>query len=303
VRSRSVAGAVRRVDRFDIVWHAPNGKRRNISVVAAPMSGHGLGAAYAFADVTEQRRTRDRELAQQAALAHASRLSLMGQMASALAHELGQPLNACQSYLGGLKHRLTAEMADRPELEHALNKAIEHLDQASGIIRNVRSFVARNPPEFQRVDLVGLVQQTVALLDVQLRAGQARVKLDFGPGTAPVRCHPVEIQQVLVNLVVNAIEAMNDVPPDERLIEIATGAEGRSKVGIEIRDSGPGVPVELSQRIFDPYFTTKGSGIGMGLMISRTIVESHGGSLQLLTGRAQRTSFRFTLPIDHKAQR
>jgi len=228
---------------------------------------------------------------------------LMGQMASALAHELGQPLNACQSYLSGIKHRLAAELEHQPELAQALDKAIGHLDQASDIIRNVRGFVSRKPPEFQRVELPNLVQQTLTLLDVQLRAGHTRVQLNVGAGTAPVRCHPVAIQQVLVNLVVNAVEAMQEVAPDDRLIEISTGGEGRSKVSVQIQDYGPGVPAELHQRIFDPYFTTKESGLGMGLMICRTIIESHGGSLQLQSGRAQRACFRFTLPTAREAQR
>ena len=297
VGEHAKSSVARRVDRFEIGWLAATGKRRDISVVAAPMSGHGLGVAYALTDVTEQRRARDREHAQQAALAHASRLSLMGQMASALAHELGQPLNACQSYLGGLRHRLGEELADRPELAQALDKVAGHLDQASDIIRNVRGFVARHRPELENVDLVALARQTTALLDVQLRAGQVRTQLATPAATMLVRCHPVEIQQVLVNLLVNAIEAMQELPVEDRVVEIAIVAEGRAKVSVQISDAGAGVPPELAERIFEPYFTTKSSGLGMGLMICRTIVESHGGSLRLQGGRARGACFRFTLPV------
>ena len=303
VREHAKSASLRRVDRFEFVWQGSNGRRRDISVVAAPMSGHGLGVAYAFADVTEQRRARDREHEQQAALAHASRLSLMGQMASALAHELGQPLNACQSYLGGLRHRLGDELADRPELAQALDKVAVHLDQASDIIRNARSFVARHQPEVERIDLASLVKQTLALLDVQLRAAQARVQVSSGSVAAHVRCHPVEIQQVLVNLLVNAIEAMHDTAVDERLIEIAIGSEGRNKASVQIGDNGPGVPTELAERILEPYFTTKPTGLGMGLMICRNIVESHGGALRLVAGRPRGACFRFTLPAARETAR
>jgi C4-dicarboxylate-specific signal transduction histidine kinase len=295
---RDHAGGVlaRKVDRFEFGWLAASRKRREISVVAAPMSGHGLGVAYAFTDVTDARRAREREHAQQAALAHASRLSLMGQMASALAHELGQPLNACQSYLGGVRRRLGEELAARPELAQAVDKAIAHLDQASDIIRNVRGFVSRHRPEFEQVDLVALLQQTLTLMEVPLRAAQTRVQLAVATTVAQVLCHPVEIQQVLVNLLVNAADAMQEAAPDDRLIAINVGAEARGKLSVLISDSGPGVPVHLAERIFEPYFTTKPDGLGMGLMICRTIVESHGGSLKLGSGRGG-AAFRFTLPL------
>ena len=303
VREHACSRPARKVDRFELTWLAGNGKQRAISVVAAPMSGHGLGVAYALADVSEQRRAREREHAQQAALAHASRLSLMGQMATALAHELGQPLNACQSYLGGLRNRLSDELTERPELGQALDKAINHLDQASDIIRNVRGFVSRHRPQLEQVDLMVLMQQTLALLEVPLRAAQVRVRLEARTGKALVHCHAVEVQQVIVNLVVNAIEAMQAVPPDERCIEIIIGAEGRAKVGVQIGDVGGGIPAELGERIFEPYFTTKAEGIGMGLMICRTIIESHGGSLKLLTRRPEAAVFRFVLPVARGGQR
>jgi two-component system, LuxR family, sensor kinase FixL len=226
----------------------------------------------------------------------------MGQMASALAHELGQPLNACQSYLGGLRHRLRDELAARPELAQALDKAAGHLDQASDIIRNVRGFVSRHQPQSEPIDLLALLRQTVSLLDVPLRAAHAKVHVSAAQGPAlVVRCHAVEIQQVLVNLMVNALDAMHDVPPDERTVEIALSLDGRNRASVQISDNGPGVPAELAERIFEPYFTTKAAGLGMGLMICGTIVESHGGALRLAAGRARGACFRFTLPILREA--
>ncbi len=303
VREHAREGTSRKPARFELTWLAHNGRRREISVVAAPMSGHGLGVAYALSDITEQRRAREREQAQQAALAHAGRLSLIGQMTTALAHELGQPLNACQSYLGGLRHRLAQVHGGAPELGEALDKAISHLDQASDIIRNVRGFVARHSPQSEQVSLTELVQQTLALLEIQLRRAQVQVRLDAPPGRTTVRCNSVEIQQVLVNLVVNSIEAMDELPADERRIGIAIRKEGRSKLSVQIDDSGPGVPAELAERIFEPYLSTKPEGLGMGLMICRTIVESHGGSLMLVTHRPAPASLRFVLPIVRKARR
>ncbi len=304
VHEHAKSAKSRRVDRFEIAWRSASGKLRHVTVVAAPMSGHGLGVAYALSDVTEQRRAREREHAEQAALAHAARLSLMGQMASALAHELGQPLNACQSYLGGLRHRLAEDLSERPELALALDKLALHLDQASDIIRNVRGFVSRHQPEVERVDLAALTQQTLALLQMQLRAAQVRVEQAPVATPALVRCHPVEIQQVLVNLLVNAIEAVQGLPPEQRVVEIAIECDCRGKASVQITDGGPGVEPALAERIFEPYFSTKATGLGMGLMICRTIVESHGGTLRLQGGRGGvGASFRFTLPVVREAPR
>lgn len=298
-RATSLATLVRephdqhtRAERFEFGWLGSHGRRREIFVVAAPLA-RGLGTAFAFTDVTEQRRARERELAQQAALAHAARLSLMGQMTSALAHELGQPLNAAQSYIAGVARRLGDEAP--PELAQALAKATAHLEQAGEIIRNVRGFVSRHHQDApQPIDLPVLVSQTLALLDHPLRAGGARVTLQIDGVSAPVRGHPVAVQQVLVNLVMNAIEAMQLMPPSERRIEIRLAEEGRSLISITVVDHGPGVAPELAARIFEPYVTTKPEGLGMGLMICRTIVESHGGSLRLLPTR-RGAAFRFTL--------
>ncbi|WHZ10061.1 MAG: Two-component oxygen-sensor histidine kinase FixL [Burkholderiaceae bacterium] len=285
-------GRQTRAEKFEFGWLGDHGRRREIFVVAAPLA-RGLGTAFAFTDVTEQHRARERELAQQAALAHAARLSSMGQMTSALAHELGQPLNAAQSYIAGVVKRLGSDAP--PELGQALAKATDHLEQAGEIIRNVRGFVSRHHQKApQAIDLPVLVAQTLALLDHPLRSGGTRAALQVQGVIAPVRGHAVEIQQVLVNLVVNAIEAMQSVPVDERRLEIRLADEGRAMVSVTVADNGPGVPAELAARIFDPYLTTKPEGLGMGLMICRTIAESHGGSLRLLPTRRGAT-FRFTL--------
>ncbi len=299
VREQTKA-TVRRVSRFEIGWLTPSGKRREIFVVAAPLSGRAGGTVFAFADVTEQRAAREREHAQQSALAHASRLALMGQMATTLAHELGQPLNACQSYLAGIRHRLHSGTLDREAFVGALEKASAHLDQAGDIIRNVRGFVGRQDTSFECVDLPALITQTLTLLELSLRAGRVHVVVEPPPVESasfpPARGRPVEIQQVLVNLLINAIEAMQAMRPAERRIEIRLANESPSTIAVEIRDRGPGVPESIASRVFDSYYTTKESGLGMGLMISRTIVESHGGSLRLFALPDHGACFRFTLP-------
>jgi PAS domain S-box-containing protein len=288
------------VERFEVSWIAPSGKRREISVIGAPLTSTGSGTVFTFADVTDQARRREREHEQQEALAHAARLSLMGQMASALAHELGQPLNACQSYLSGLRHRMVHELEQRPEADIALKKAMDHLEQAGQIIRNVRGFVTRQPVGFVPVDLVALIGQTRALLELPVRSSGTRIDVvveGIEEGSAVLaRCNPVEIQQVLVNLIMNSMEAMDAIPRSQRVIVLRLHPGARGMLCIDVSDQGPGVSSDIAAQIFEPYVTSKPSGLGMGLMISRTILEAHGGSIKLVRSRGPGAVFRFTLP-------
>lgn len=299
VRANATGASSRRIARFEFRWLGPGGRTREIAAIAAPLATSGQGTVLTFADITEQRRLRAQEHEQQATLAHASRLSLMGQMASALAHELGQPLNASLSYVTGLRHRLEVELADRPELLAALDKATDHLEQAGQIIRNVRGFVSRQQPDLEVVELPALLGQTLALLDFPMRASDVRIdvhadNVDGAP--LAVRGNRVEMQQVMVNLLVNAIDAMEQIPAPQRRIVVRIAREPRDMIGVEVSDSGPGVSPELVAKIFDPYVTTKRKGLGMGLMISRTIVEAHGGALRHVRQRGGGAIFRFTLP-------
>lgn len=290
-----------RVDRFEFGWLATSGRRREIAAIAAPLATGTGGVVFTFSDVTEAHRLREQEHEQQATLAHAARLSLMGQMASTLAHELGQPLNAAQSYITGLRLRFDDVLRERPEAQSALEKATRHLEQAAEIIRNVRSFVAREPVKFERVDLLELVAQTVDLLEIQLRGRQTPVDVVPDPAGSTslpaARCHRVEIQQVLVNLVMNGLEAMDAIDPAQRRISIRIALDHRGQLCVEVGDRGPGVAPSFAPRIFQPYATSKANGLGMGLMISRTIVESHGGSLRQVRHRPPGATFRFTLPV------
>lgn len=291
----------RRVERCDMTWRSISGKLREYSIVATALAVHDLGAIFTFEDVTEARLARKREHEQQMALAQASRLSLMGQMNSALAHELGQPLNACQSYVSGIRHRLGEELKDRPELLEALDRISTHLDRAGDIIRNVRGFVAQHQPRFEDIDLVALLRQTLSLLDMQIKAEDVRLDLDLEDEAICVQANPVEIQQVIINLIVNALDAMADLPPSERRIAIRLGLDQRAKAYLQVSDNGPGVETALLGRIFTTYLTTKSAGLGMGLMICRSVIESHGGTIRYLPGKPSGASFRFTLPIRRAA--
>ena len=288
----------RRIEHAQIGWRSLGNGPSAFAVVAVRLHVAGLGAAFTFEDTSERERARQREQEQQDQLAHAGRLALMGQFASTMAHELGQPLNACQSYIAGLNHRLDQwvgrDSIDPAQLREGLTRIARHIEQASNVVRNVRGFVARTRPEAEPVDLAQLVAQTLDLLESQLRNAGVRVEVAAPAAVPPVEANPTEIQQVLVNLIVNAIEAMRDNAASERVIEIRI-ASARTRVSIQLSDNGPGVTRDLAEKIFEPYFTTKQRGLGLGLMICRTLVEAHGGTLKLVD-KTRGAAFKFTLP-------
>jgi PAS domain S-box-containing protein len=308
-RACSLSSLVRRhatersaVERFEFSWTRASGHVRHIAAISAPFATTRRGVVFTFADVTESRRQREREHEQQAALAHASRLSLMGQMTSTLAHELGQPLNACQSYLSGIRHRLIADQINLQELGQVLEKTSAHLDQAAQIIRNVRGFVSRQQPQFESVSLGDLIDRTLLLLQQPIRSGGIQIDLtiDAADKQLPnVRCNAIEVQQVFTNLLINSIEAMEEASTIGPRIKIRVATDSHRMLNVDVSDNGPGVPEDLVPRLCEPYVTTKPSGLGMGLMISRTIIESHGGSLRYVSQRGASATFRFTLPAWH----
>jgi len=288
-----------RVRHLDVRWQTPDGCLREFATIAARMPRIGPGILLVVNDVTAERQARRREHAQQEALAHASRLSVMGQMASALAHELGQPLTACQSYLSGIRLRLARELAAAPEIDEAIGKATLLIAQAKGIVGFVRGFVARSERKAEIVDLVALLDQTLVLIDPPLRSAGIRIATSFGQDgegrTRVAYCSPIAIQQVLVNLIMNAVDALQLLPERERRIELTFGTGPGDSTTVDVANNGPGIPAELVPQLFDAFVTSKASGLGLGLMICRTIVESHGGKLELVSASEGDVRFRFTI--------
>ncbi|WP_397473952.1 PAS domain S-box protein [Pusillimonas sp.] len=291
------------VNRFSFAWNHPREDQRELTAIAARLAHNKKGVVFTISDVTDLKRQQRREHEQQTTMAHAARLSLIGQMASSLAHELGQPLNACQSYLGGIRNYLEQHQALDPkiqaELFQALDKTRLHLEQADEIVRSTRNFISRQQPEFSPVAIDDLLDQTLRLLELQIHSAQVKidVKIDTKENLQlpPAYCHPVEIQQVIVNLIINAIEAMSDTEPNDKIIHIRVFSQNYNNLTIDVIDHGPGVAASLIPSLFDPYVTTKATGLGMGLMISRNIIEWHGGTLRLQSNPGG-TCFRFTLP-------
>ena len=244
-------------------------------------------------DITEQRAAERRLSELQAELLQVSRLSGMGQMASALAHEINQPLTAITTYMRAIRRML--ENGDAAALERArqaVDSAGAQALRAGEIIRRLREFVARGDTEKDVVECAALVNEAVALARLSNKFGATNVRLELEQSGCTVIADKVQIQQVLLNLLRNALEAMEHSP--EKTLVIATKIDGRL-VEFSVADKGGGLSEEVRARLFEPFITTKKDGMGVGLSICRTIVESHGGRLWTESNAGGGTIFRFTL--------
>lgn len=245
--------------------------------------------------LVEQARSEERLQQQQGHLAHVSRLSVMGEMAAGLAHELNQPLFAIQNYTAGILRRWSAPEDCRPELREVIQQIAQESTRAAVIIRRVREFARKQLGERDSISLNTIVREVLQLLGNDFRHHKVEVKLSLAEHLPTVHVDRVQIQQVLVNLIRNALESMEPLPPRLRKISVTTFL-GNGDVHCQVQDTGPGISQDVRRRLFEPFFTTKREGLGMGLSISRSIVEAHGGALQaepLPTG----ASFHFSIPL------
>jgi two-component system, LuxR family, sensor kinase FixL len=252
-------------------------------------------------DLTERQDTEARLQELQAELVHMSRLTAMGEMASALAHELNQPLSAIANYMKGSRRLLeNSSDARAATLRDAMDKAGDQALRAGQIIRRLRDFVARGETERRVEDVKKLIEEASALALVGAKDKGVRVRFDFDSRSDFVLADKVQIQQVLLNLMRNAIDAMEDV--EKREMVITTSPVTENMVEISVADTGSGISSEISAQLFQPFVTTKSQGMGVGLSISRTIIEAHGGSIMPRPNPGGGTVFSFTLPIVTKKE-
>ncbi len=245
-------------------------------------------------DLTEPQKTEARLQELQAELVHISRLTAMGEMASTLAHELNQPLSAIANYLKGSRRLLEGSSDDRSAmLRDALEKAADQALRAGQIIHRLRDFVARGESERRVESVKKLVEEASALALVGAKDAGVRVRFQFSPAVDLVLADKVQVQQVLLNLMRNAVEAMEG--SKQRELTVSTMPADDGMIAITVSDTGSGIAPEMATQLFQPFVTTKRHGMGVGLSISRTIIESHGGQIGVEPNPAGGTIFRFTL--------
>ena len=248
-------------------------------------------------EIAERKRAEDRARRHRDELAHFGRVSTIGEMATSLAHELNQPLTVISGCAQFCINALRSGAGTPERLLDAMEQSAEQAGRASGIVRRVRDFIHKEAPERRPVDVNDTIGGVAEMLRADAREHGAELRLDLARSVPPVVADPIQIQQVVLNLARNGMEAMSDGQAGPRDLCIQTRAPGNGAVEVTVRDRGRGMAAETLERLFDPFFTTKPQGLGMGLSISRTIVEAHGGRLWATSGDRDGTVFHFTLPV------
>jgi C4-dicarboxylate-specific signal transduction histidine kinase len=247
--------------------------------------------------VTEQKQAEEMGRKQQERLQLVSRLITVGEMASTLAHELNQPLASIVNFNMGCVRRIRSGSWNAPDLLAALEQASAQAERAGQIIQRIRDMVAKREPTRTALDVNAVIGELARLVEMDAAKKGVRVVLDLAPGLPRVRADKVMIEQVILNLVKNAVEAMEQTDPDLRQVTMKSSLNGGHAVEFTLTDRGVGVPQELCDGQFTPFFTTKRDGMGLGLSICRSIIEFHDGRLTAHRNPQGGSTFRFTLPM------
>ena len=268
---------------------------RFFSLLLAPISELDYVNVYAR-DITDARVAEAEARQHQTELVHVCRLSTMGQMATGMAHELNQPLSAIVNYANGSRRRLEAGQMSLDALREPLSQIARQASRAAEIIRRLRALVSRQQAQRRNVDVNTMVQEVLSFVEHEIRKADVAVEISLGKDLPEVRADLVQVEQVVLNLIRNAVDAVRENKRDARRVRLQTARTPDSSVQIRVEDNGPGVPPAVRQRLFEPFFTTKSTGMGMGLAISQTIAEDHGGKIKAEDRPGGGTVFVFQLP-------
>jgi C4-dicarboxylate-specific signal transduction histidine kinase len=264
-------------------------------------------AELAMADLTPEqeiagsRKAEDLALQQLGQLAHTARLSTLGEMAASLAHELNQPLGAVANYANGCLRRIDSGTADWQTLRQALTQIVAQAERAGKIIHRLRSFASRKEPEMTVTDLNVLLREVASLVQPEARHREVEIRLDLDDKLPLVQADPIQVQQVALNLIRNGIESVQALDSSQRKVLLRTRPRADRQVEAVISDSGPPCDPSVLEQMFEPFFTTKPKGMGMGLTLSRSIVEAHRGELWAVPNPDGGLAFHFTLRTEAEA--
>jgi C4-dicarboxylate-specific signal transduction histidine kinase len=276
----------------------PDGAVKNIHTVGHPIlnqSGDLVEFVGTAMDVTDRKQAEEALRQAQADLAHVSRVTTLGEMAASIAHEVDQPLsgvvinaNACLRFLSGATPNLV-------EVRDGLQAIARDGRRAADVIARIRALARRTVTEKEPLDIDEVIREVVALAEEEARRTRARLRTELAGNLPRVLGDRVQLQQVVLNLLLNGLEAMHAVVGRPRELVISTQREAADRVRVVVRDSGSGIDPQLADRMFEAFHSTKRGGLGMGLSISRTIVEQHGGRLWAVPNDGPGTTFQFTV--------
>jgi C4-dicarboxylate-specific signal transduction histidine kinase len=230
-------------------------------------------------------------------LAHANRVTMMGQMAASIVHEVNQPISAAVNNAHAALNWLESQPPDLAEVRQSLDDIIRDNNRASDVINRIRALVKKAPPRKVGLKINDVILDVIALTRVEVAKNRVSLQTQLKEGLPLIQGDRVQLQQVILNLIINAAEAMGDATEGPRELMISTAEDPSNSVHVEMRDSGSGLKPEGLNRLFDPFYTTKPGGMGMGLSICRSIIEAHGGEIWATANVPRGAVFHCTLPV------
>ncbi|BBP04222.1 hypothetical protein TPL01_31880 [Sulfuriferula plumbiphila] len=276
------------------------GHHRWLETHAVPLlgsSGETVALLGITRDITGRKRAEEEMRRHNTELAHVSRLTMMCEMASTLAHELNQPLSAISNYTRGCMRRIRSASSTREEILAAMELVCVQAERAGEIIRSIRAFVKKGESSRMPSQINAIVRDAVRFADPEARQHGVGIRLQLAEQLPPVLADAIQIEQVILNIVRNAIEAMDSMKFGKREIVIETALGECDALEVRVTDTGPGMSSVKFEEVFDPFVSTKPTGMGMGLTISRSIIEAHGGRLWATPNPGRGLTFRFKLPM------
>ena len=293
LKALSTLASQQKVIRFENRYRAKDGSYRWLEWTSAP-AGNLL---YAVArDFTDRLKAETEEQERRVELARVTRINMMGEMTTVLAHEINQPLTAIMSNAQAAKRFLSQAPPDIDEVRQILDDIIRDNGRASEVIRAIRALVRKEQPQQEPLDLNEMIRQVIGLLRGDFLLQGLSIGTDLSPGPATVHGDGTQLQQVILNLILNAAAAMRNAPLAQRRIVVRTAMADNRTVKASVTDFGVGIDENNIERLFEPFYTTKPEGLGMGLSISRTIIKAHGGTMEASNNREGGATFSFTLP-------
>jgi PAS domain S-box-containing protein len=276
-------------------WHLNRG------VPVRDSEGNVLRFVGTSTDVHDLRQAQEALRNTQAEFAHMTRVMTMGELTASIAHEVNQPLGAIVTSAAACARWLATKPPKMEKALRALERIVSDGTRAGEVIKRIRGLMKRQAPRKEWLDINETILEVIALAQYQLRRSEILLETRLGHDLPFVRGDRVQLQQVLLNLIVNSIEAMSEIKDRPRELTIVSASHGRDTVSVEVRDSGTGLDPAHAPHLFEPFFTTKTEGLGIGLSISRSIVEAHGGQLSAAANAPHGSVFHFSLPVNEPA--
>jgi PAS domain S-box-containing protein len=281
---------------MESVLLALNGSAVQVEAAAIPISWNGLPAIEVIArDIGERKRAHQALQQSNAELARVTRIATMGELTASIAHEINQPLGAVVTNGNAALRWLAGQPPNFEEARDAIGRTIREAKRASEVIGRIRALLQKAPPRMERLDVNVLIREALLLAENELLSGRVAVHVQLALDLPPALGDRIQFRQVMMNLILNAIDAMS-INSDQPRVLLIRSAKQQDGVLIQVQDSGLGIDPEHADRIFEPFFTTKPQGIGMGLSLGRSMVESHGGRLWFTPGSPYGAVFQFTVP-------